>query len=88
MSEKLNLPVQNLLKRARETKTQVGLSSLQRKLNIKEAFVVKTQNLKFKTQNIFLVDDVVTTGSTFVEAAKILKKSGAQRVFGITLARD
>jgi len=88
LSKKFNFPVQNILERTKETKTQVGLSNLQRRLNIKEAFVVKNQKFKLKNQNIFLVDDVVTTGSTLLEAAKILKKAGAQKVFGLTLARD
>ena len=86
LSRKFNFPVQNLLERVKETKTQVGLSNLQRKLNIKEAFVFKRQGLK--VANILLVDDVVTTGSTLLEAAKTLKKSGVQKVFGLTLARD
>jgi ComF family protein len=88
LSKKFNFPVQNLLERAKETKTQVGLSNLQRKLNIKEAFILKSQNSKDKIKNVFLVDDVVTTSSTLLEVAKVLKKAGAQAVFGLTLARD
>jgi ComF family protein len=86
--KKFNFPVQNLLSRARETKTQVGLTNLQRKLNIKEAFELKIQKAEYGGLNIFLIDDVVTTGSTLLEAAKILKKAGAKKVFGLTLARD
>lgn len=92
LSKKFNFPVQNLLKRTRETKTQVGLSNVQRKLNIKEAFDFNSSFIinhsSLKNANIFLVDDVVTTGSTLAEAAKILKKNGAKKVFGLTLARD
>jgi ComF family protein len=88
LSRKFNFPVQNLLKRKKETKTQVGLTNLQRKLNIKEAFEIKIQNSKLKNQRFFLVDDVATTGSTLLEAAKVLKKTGAKKVFGLTLARD
>ena len=36
---------------------------------------------------ILLVDDVVTTGATMSEAARILRKEGAKSVFGVTLAR-
>lgn len=86
LSIRFKFPVQNILERSKETKTQVGLSNLQRKLNIKEAFRLKSQNSK--VVNIFLVDDVVTTGSTLSEASKVLKKAGAQGVFGLTLARD
>jgi ComF family protein len=87
LSQKFNIPVKNLLKRARETKTQVGMTNVQRKLNVKDAFNV-IHNSKFIIQNVFLVDDVVTTGSTLSEAAKILKRNGAEKVFGLTLARD
>lgn len=90
LAKKFNIPFQNILKRVRDTKTQVGLSNIDRKLNIKNAFGIKIKNQKsnLKNKNIFLVDDVVTTGSTLKEAAKILKKAGAKRVIGLTLARD
>jgi competence protein ComFC len=88
LSKKLNFPVQNLLMRTRETKTQVGLTNLQRKLNVKDAFKLINQKSSIINQNVLLVDDVATTGSTLLEAAKILKKAGAGRVFGLTLARD
>lgn len=38
-------------------------------------------------QSVMVVDDVVTTGATVTEAAKILKKQGVQRVFVFSLAR-
>lgn len=88
LSKKFNFPVQNLLKRTKETKTQVGLTNLQRKLNVREAFSINNQKLINKNQNVFLIDDVVTTGSTLLEAAKILEKTGIGKVFGLTLARD
>jgi ComF family protein len=88
LSKKFNFPVLNLLKRAKETKTQVGLTNLQRKLNVKEAFDFINPKSLIIDQRIFLVDDVATTGSTLSEAAKVLKKAGAGKVFGLTLARD
>jgi ComF family protein len=92
LSKKLNLSVKNLLERTRETKTQVGLTNLQRKLNVKDAFILNssfiTNHSSLKNVNIFLVDDVATTGSTLLEAAKVLKRGGAAKVFGLTLARD
>ena len=39
-------------------------------------------------QNFILIDDVTTTGSTLREAAKVLKRNGAQKVFCLTVARD
>src|SRR4030042_3507479 len=88
LSEKFNFPVQNILKRTRDTKTQYKLKKEDREENMKNAFVLKNQNSKIKSQNIFLVDDIVTTGSTLKQAANILKRNGANKVFGLTLARD
>lgn len=58
-------------------------------LNKKDEFEIRSniqKNLLEKV-NIFLVDDVVTTGKTLKEAALILKKLGVNQVFGLTLAR-
>ena len=42
---------------------------------------------KLRGKNILLMDDVFTTGETLNECARILKKSGAKKVFGAVLAR-
>lgn len=58
-------------------------------LNKKDEFEIRSniqKNLLEKV-NIFLVDDVVTTGKTLKEAARLLKKFGVKQVFGLTLAR-
>lgn len=39
-------------------------------------------------KNVILVDDVLTTGSTFSEASSILKRNGASRVWAIAFARE
>ena len=88
LSKKLNIPVQNLLVRLKDTKSQFKLTKEERKENIKEAFELDDRSLKLEARNIFLVDDVVTTGSTLKEAANVLKRAGAKVVFGLTLARD
>jgi len=84
LAKRLNLPVIDCLTRVRNTKTQVGLTKEERQKNIADAFA-----LKFPIDNslqVFLVDDVVTSGSTMKEAAKILKKAGVKKVWGVTLA--
>jgi len=90
LGKRLNIPVKNLLKRTRDTKTQVGLKVEDRKKNIKNAFSIQSQisNLKSQMPNILLVDDVVTTGSTLLECANVLKRVGAKKVIGLTFARD
>lgn len=88
LSKKLDFQTVNLLKRVKDTKTQVGLSNIKRKANVKGAFQILNPKSIILNQNILLVDDVLTTGSTLKEAAKVLKKHRARRVFGLTLARD
>ncbi|MCP4651807.1 MAG: ComF family protein [Candidatus Omnitrophica bacterium] len=63
---------------------QVKLKKAQRQTGIKEAFQVKKQ---IKGENIIIVDDIVTTGSTITECALTLKKAGAKRITAITLAK-
>jgi len=72
----------NLLVRTRNTKTQVGLKKLARQKNLKNAFKTKQK----PPENIVIVDDVFTTGTTLQECAKALKRSGAKKVYGLTWA--
>lgn len=88
LSQSLNLKLLEALQRTKETKSQFGLTLKERKENIKNAFTVRPNILISQYPNIFLVDDILTTGSTLLEAARILKKNGARRVWGLTLARD
>jgi len=57
----------------------------QREENIKNAFLVKKPEL-VRGKNILLADDVITTGSTINECAKILKKAGAHKIYAISAA--
>lgn len=89
LARRLELRTENLLERVKNTKSQVGLKEKERKENIKDAFKVSHQRLEAISQKSFLlVDDVLTTGSTLCEAANVLKRNGAKKVWGITLARD
>lgn len=89
LSKRLGLKTNNLLKRVKKTVSQVGLSKEDRRKNIKGSFEIN-EDLKsvIKDHYIFLVDDVFTTGSTLIEASKVLKRHGARKVWGLTLARD
>lgn len=84
LSKKLGLDYQILLKRTRSTKPQVGLLASERKSNIKGAFSINDEPI---TQNVLLIDDVWTTGSTLKECCYVLKRAGAKKVWAITLAR-
>ena len=76
----------DVLIRSRPTKPQVGLSTNQRKANVKGAFTVKKPDT-VKGKKVILVDDIYTTGNTINECAKVLKKAGAKKVFAVTVAR-
>lgn len=86
LANKLGLEYQEVLKRIRYTKPQVGLKSSLRKQNIKGAFTLNTKYLSLNTR-VLLVDDVWTTGSTLKECCYVLKKGGAKKVWALTLAR-
>lgn len=75
----------NNLKRARDTGQQVGLKSDERNKNVAGAFILQDHAL-FKGKKALLVDDVITTGATINECAKLLKLAGAE-VFALTVAR-
>lgn len=88
LSKKLDLNFLDALKRTRETKSQFGLSQKERKENIKGAFETREFKDLSKISFVFLVDDILTSGSTLLEASRTLKRSGVKKVWGIALARD
>ncbi len=73
------------LTRTKQGKAQSGLKQDMRSENIKGAFRWSGGQLNGKT--IILVDDVVTTGSTLEECARILKSCGADKVIGLVAAK-
>ncbi len=75
ISDVLHLPVQNILKRQKSTRTQTSLNRVEREQNIHDAFVVKGKTVSTGL-SVGLVDDVVTTGATITEAALVLSKQG------------
>lgn len=76
----------SLLVRHRETISQVGLSREERIENMRDAFRV-TDRQRVKGRAVILVDDVMTTGTTLSECARVLKNAGAERVWAATVAR-
>ncbi len=90
LSEKLGFPVIHALQRTKATKTQKDLKKEQRITNVENAFALSSNFQKDDLIGacIILIDDVTTTGSTLLEAAKVLKQSGAKAVYCLTVARD
>jgi ComF family protein len=75
-----------ILVRQRETISQVGLTREQRMENMRDAFRVHNRYRALGC-TVILVDDVMTTGTTLSECARVLKKAGAERVLAATVAR-
>jgi len=71
----------SIIKRTRYTVSQTMLGSTERMVNLDGAFAI---NNSLDNQHILLVDDVLTTGSTISNCAKVLRENGAARVSGIT----
>ncbi|AJQ26064.1 ComF family protein [Pelosinus fermentans] len=85
-SKKENLQwMPELLVRGKHTIPQWELTLAKRKENLKGAFVI-TRPLLVKDKHILLVDDIITTGITLDECAKVLKESGAASVHGLAIA--
>lgn len=86
----LNFPIVDFLERKKETKNQAEIKSRkERFLNVKGAFQIKKGIDKkiLKNKRIILVDDVITTGYTLLEASKTLKKYGVFKIYVFTLAQ-
>jgi len=80
----LHFPIVNLLSRNKEVPAQAQIKNkVGRYQNIKGIFTA-TQGVN---QNILLIDDIITSGSTVKEAARILKSAGAKKIYVLALAK-
>jgi ComF family protein len=75
-----------ILLRTRDTTSQIGLTSHQRRENMRGAFAVSSAS-EVTGREVLLVDDVYTTGTTATECARVLRRAGAERVWVATVAR-
>ncbi len=75
----------NVVKRVKNTLSQTKLSNDARMGNMLGAFKV-TDAKSITEKNIIIVDDVITTGITVLELAKVLKANGANKVFSLSVA--
>jgi ComF family protein len=88
IKEALNTePLMKCLQRTRYTKTQTKLSIDERHENVRNAFALNPKYTGSITgKNIILVDDVITTGSTILECARVLKNGGCGEVTVCSIA--
>jgi len=83
LGQLLDIPSDHqLIEKNKKTPPQAQLSLKERTKNIKRCFKIKKT---FPMKTVAIVDDVVTTGTTVNEIAKILKKNGVDyvQVWGI-----
>lgn len=85
LGKKLDIPVDTkLVKRIRNTVPQKELNDVQRKSNLKNAFQLATDIVKYK--QILLVDDIYTTGSTIDEISGVLLNAGVKNIYYICIS--
>jgi ComF family protein len=85
ISRMTRIPVRaDHVQRTRETSEQVGLKRKQRVRNVRNAFELTR---KLAAKRVAIVDDVVTTGSTANEIARVLRRAGADHIEVWAIAR-
>ncbi len=90
IADSFDLSLENkVLIRSKHTKPQFKLSKEERKENIKDAFEVTAKGKEvINGATIFVVDDIATTCFTLRSCAKILKRNGAKKVYGLVFAKE
>ncbi len=86
VSSHLGLPVRAALQRIHYTTTQTAFDRSERMQNLRGAFRLR-KKADVRNLRVLLIDDVLTTGSTLSECARILKDGGARSVYAATAAR-
>jgi ComF family protein len=85
VAEALSLPLRtDRLRRIRETRAQASLPGRLRREGPLGAFRAEGD---LSGARVLLVDDVLTTGTTASECARVLREAGAERVYVIVFAR-
>jgi ComF family protein len=87
ISRRTQTPVENTLRRVRNTESQAGLTSAKRRKNVSGAFQASRGRNNLEDRRVLLIDDVMTTGATAASCARALRRAGARHVTLLTLAR-
>ena len=86
LAQKINIPLGRALERIRYTTTQTAFDRVERMENLYGAFRLR-KKIGVRGLHVLLVDDILTTGSTLSECARVLREAGAQSVYAVTAAR-
>lgn len=83
----LGIPKADLLRKIRNNPAQSGTSSAaERAKNVQGVYAAR-RGASLEGKTVLLIDDVVTTGSTLSECARILRLAGADKVYCAAIAR-
>ena len=72
------------IRRSRATSFQSGLAANARRNNLQHAFMARA---RITARHVLIIDDVITTGETCQQLAKVLLAAGAQKVSALAVAR-
>ena len=86
LSAHMSIQAKPALERIRYTTTQTAFDRAERIENLHGAFRLR-KNADVRDLHVLLIDDVLTTGSTLSECARVLKEAGARSVHAATAAR-
>lgn len=84
LGKRLNIEVgKDIVVKSRETKHQAKLGGKERQLNVENAFKLVG---KVKDKRVLIIDDILTTGATMSEVARVIYKGKPDSVEGLTIA--
>jgi ComF family protein len=86
LSDHLSVPLRPALQRIHYTTTQTAFDRSERMQNLRGAFRLR-KKADVRKLRVLLIDDVLTTGSTLSECARVLKEAGAASIYAATAAR-
>ena len=88
LAKQMAVPIaRRLVVRRHATPAQAGLDARSRRRNVRGAFALRGAPDLVKGRSVVILDDVVTTGSTVAELARVLRRAGAERIGVWALAR-
>jgi ComF family protein len=86
LGKSAGLPVWDILRRVKKTRTQARLRRSERLRNQLRAFELKG-GFDVRGKRLLIIDDVFTTGATINACAQVLHRAGAARLDALTVAR-